>query len=170
MSETGVLRPEARVELLHGQIIDLSPIGPFHGGVVGRLVRWFTLSARGRWVVLSQHPLTLDDQSEPQPDVMLLRSVPDDYANRHPRPIDLFLLVEVADTTLQLDRREKLPAYGRAGIPEVWIVNLVEGAVEVYREPHDAGYGTTSILRPGDTAAPLSFSNASINVARLLSR
>ena len=120
--------------------------------------------------MLSQHPLTLDDQSEPQPDVMLLRSVPDDYANRHPRPSDVFLLVEVADTSLQLDRREKLPAYGRAGIPEVWIVNLVEGAVEVYREPHDAGYGTTSILRPGDTAAPLSFSDASINVARLLSR
>src|SRR5262245_57243551 len=124
MAETGVLRPDARVELLNGEIIDMSPIGPFHGGVVGRLARFFNQVANGRWLVLSQHPVQLDEHSEPQPDVILLKPISDDYTNRLPRPDDVYLLVEVSETTLNLDRAEKLPIYGRAGILELWIVNL----------------------------------------------
>src|SRR5207245_3038050 len=116
MAETGVLRPDARVELLDGEIIDMSPIGPFHGGVVNRLVRLFTRSSGRRWLVSAQNPVRLHDYSEPEPDLMLLKPVADDYTSRHPQPEEVYLLIEVSDTTLALDREEKLPIYGRAGI------------------------------------------------------
>ena len=122
MAETGVLRPNARVELLNGEITDMSPIGPFHGGLVKRLSRIFNLKAKGRWIVSTQDPLHLDDHSEPEPDVMLLKPAPDDYTSRHPQANDVFLLIEVSDSTLEYDRTEKLSAYGRAGVAEVWIV------------------------------------------------
>ena len=122
MAETGVLRPDARVELLNGEITDMSPIGPFHGGVVNRLIRSFTRSSSGRWLVSAQNPVRLDDYSEPEPDLMLLKLMSDDYISHHPRPEDVYLLVEVSDASLTIDREEKLPAYGRAGVPEEAIV------------------------------------------------
>lgn len=170
MAETGVLRPDARVELLDGRIIDMSPIGPFHGGLVKRFSRIFHLKARGRWLVSTQDPLHLDDHSEPEPDLMLLKPSADDYTRRHPRPEEVCLLIEVSDTTLDLDREEKLPAYGRAGIPEVWIVNLNNETIEVYREPHFTGYGSKAVLRAGDHASPAAFPDVSVDVAELLKR
>jgi len=148
----------------------MSPIGPFHGGVVGRLARLFNMVSNDRWLVLSQHPVRLDKHSEPQPDVMLLKPIPDDYTNRHPQPDDVYLLVEVSDTTLNLDREEKLPLYGRAGIVEVWIVNLVDHRIEVYREPNFAGYASKVILSAGDKATPQAFSDVAVDVAELLKR
>jgi Uma2 family endonuclease len=170
MAETGVLRPDARVELLNGEIIDMSPIGPFHGGLVKRLSRIFNLKAKGRWIVSTQDPLHLEDYSEPEPDVMLLKPAPDDYTSRHPQPDDVFLLIEVSDTTLDFDHEEKLPAYGRAGVAEAWIVNLIDAMIEIYREPHFTGYGSKTILRAGDTIAPLAFPDAAVDVAELLRR
>jgi Uma2 family endonuclease len=170
MAETGVLRPDARVELLDGEIMDMSPIGPFHGGVVNRLTRLFTLHSKGRWLLSPQNPLRLNDRSEPEPDVMLLRPSPDDYTNRHPQAEDVFLLVEVSDSSLAIDVEKKLPLYGRAGVAEVWIVNLEEGAIEIYREPHFNGYGARTILRPGDQARPLAFPEVVVDVAELLKR
>jgi Uma2 family endonuclease len=170
MAETGVLRPDARVELLNGEIIDMSPIGPFHGGLVNRLIRIFTKKSKGRWMVSAQNPLRLDDHSEPELDVMLLKPAPDDYTSRHPQPDDVFLLIEVSDTTLDFDHEEKLPAYGRAGVAEVWIVNLIDATIEIYREPHFTGYGSKTIVRAGDTIAPLAFPDAAVDVAELLRR
>jgi Uma2 family endonuclease len=170
MAETGVLPLDARVELLNGQIIDMSPIGPFHGGLVGRLIRLFSKLSRDRWLVWPQNPLHLDDHSEPEPDVMLLKPAEDDYTSRHPQPDDVILLIEVSDSTLDYDREEKLPAYGRAGVAEVWIVNLNEQAVEVYREPNFTGYGSKTVLRAGNQAVPLLFPDATIDVGELLKR
>jgi Uma2 family endonuclease len=170
MAETGILRPDARVELFNGRIIDMSPIGPFHGGLVKCLIRIYTRLAQGRWQVAAQDPLRLDDHSEPEPDFMLLRPSPDDYKGRHPRPDDVFLLIEVSDTTLDYDREEKIPAYGRAGIVEVWIVNLNNASVEVYRDPHFTGYGSKAVLAAGDQVAPQAFPDAVVNVAELLRR
>lgn len=170
MAETGVLKPDARVELLEGQIIDMSPIGPFHGGVVGRLARLFNKIAGDRSLVLSQHPLHLDDHSEPQPDFLLLKPIPGDYTTRHPQPEDVYLLAEVSDSTLDRDCNEKLPVYGRAGIREVWIANLVNLTIEVYREPHFTGYGSKRIVRAGDQVSPQAFPDAAIDVAELLKR
>src|SRR5208282_1431106 len=124
MAETGVLRPDARVELLDGEIIDMSPIGPFHGGVTNFLITFFADVARGRWITTAQNPVRLGDLSEPQPDLMLLRPTPDFYRSRHAQPEDVFLLVEISDSSLERDQEEKLPVYARAGIAEVWIVDL----------------------------------------------
>jgi len=167
MAESGVLRPDARVELLDGQIIDMSPMGPAHGAVVKRLNEYFSQLAQGRWLMAVQDPLRLGLHSEPEPDLMLLKRAPDFYTSRHPVSEDVFLLIEVADTTLEFDREEKLPAYGRAGIAEVWIVNLSEPSIEVYREPHFAGYAATKVLRAGERACPLAFPDAAVNVAEL---
>jgi Uma2 family endonuclease len=170
MAETGVLRPDARVELLNGEIIDMSPTGPFHGGVTNYLLEIFASASRGRWMTTVQNPVRLDDHSEPQPDVMLLKPVPDFYRRRHPQPSDVLLLVEVADSSLMTDREDKLPAYGRAGIAEVWIVDLNELTVEVYREPHFTGYGSRAVLRAGDKAIPQAFRDLAVDVKELLKR
>jgi Uma2 family endonuclease len=170
MAETGVLRPDARVELLNGEITDMSPIGPFHGSITDYLNEFFTAAAKGRWRTRVQNPVRLDDHSEPQPDLVLAKSAADFYRKRHPQPEDVFLLIEVSDSTLEADHAEKIPAYGRAGVAEVWIVNLNELTIEVYREPHFTGYGSKTILRAGDTVAPLAFPDAAVNVAELLKK
>jgi Uma2 family endonuclease len=170
MAETGVLKPDARVELLNGEIIDMSPIGPFHGGVVNYLVDVFTAACKGRWRTTVQNPVRLDDHSEPQPDLMLAKPAPDFYRKRHPQPADVFLLVEISDASLVTDREDKLPAYGHAGIAEVWIVNLADLTVEVYREPHFTGYDSKIILRAGDQAKPQAFPDVAVDVAELLKR
>ena len=168
MAETGVLRPDARVELLNGEIIDMSPIGPFHGGITKYLNQVFTTAARGRWITQVQDPVHLDDHSEPEPDLALVKPVADFYRRRHPQPEDVFLLIEISDSTLEADQTNKIPAYGRAGIVEVWIVNLNELTIEVYREPQFDGYGAKTVWRAGDTLAPLAFSDAKVDVAELL--
>ncbi len=165
-----MLRPDARVELLCGRILDKSPISPLHGGLVKRLARHFNLEVNGRWLVTIQNPLHLDDHSEPEPDVMLLRPTPDDYIRRHPLPEDVFLLIEVSDSTLDYDRDDKLPAYGRAGVSEVWIVNPQDEVIEVYREPHFTGYSSKTAFQVGGIASPQAFPDAGVNVGELLRR
>ena|ERR1051326_282525 len=117
-----------------------------------------------------QNPVRLDDYSEPQPDLVLLKPSPDFYRKRHPQPQDVYLLVEVSESSLTTDREEKLPAYGRAGIAEEWIVNLIDQTVEVYREPHFAGYASKVILRVGDQARPQAFPDVAVDVSELLKR
>jgi Uma2 family endonuclease len=168
MAETGVLKPDARVELLEGEIIDRAPIGPDHGGSTNRLIEIFSRLSGKRWIVSAQNSLSLDEHSEPQPDLMLLKPRPDFYTTRLPEAPDVLLLIEVSDTTLLLDRERKLSAYGRSGIPEVWILNLSERKLEVYREPHFSGYASQTILRAGDKAAPAAFPDAVIEVGELL--
>ena len=168
MAETGLIKPDARVELLDGQIIDMMPIGPFHGGAVKRLNRLFAKAAKDRFLIAVQDPVRLNDHSEPEPDLMLLKPRMDDYSNSHPKPEDVFLLVEVADSTLEFDRTEKIPAYGAAGIREVWLVNLPEQKVEVYREPHYTGFASRTVLTPGATVIPAAFPDVIVDVAALL--
>jgi Uma2 family endonuclease len=170
MAETGVLKPDARVELLDGRIIDMSPIGPFHGSISKQLNKIFSAAAKGRWITALQDPVRLDDHSEPQPDLMLLKPVADFYRKRHPQPEDVFLLVEVSDTTLTTDREDKIPAYGHAGIGEVWIINLADLTIEVYREPHFTGYGSKAVVRPGEQVSPQAFPDAVVDVGELLKR
>lgn len=170
MAETGVLRPDGRVELLDGRIIDISPLSPLHAGVPHHLGEILTGTSRERWETSIHNPLPLDDFWEPEPDLMLLRPSAEFYKRRHPMPDEVFLLIEISDTTLELDREVKLPAYGRAGIPEAWIVDLIRGTIEVYREPHFTGYGSKTLLRSGDQAKPSAFPDAVVSVAELLQR
>jgi len=168
MGEAGVFPPDRRVELLEGEIIDMIPVGPFHSGVVNRLAGQLFSIHRGRWMVTNQNPVRLDRHSEPQPDILLVRRDPDDYCGRHPTPEDVFLLVEVAESSLDYDRGEKLAAYGKAGIKEYWLVNLPGNCVEVFRDPHFTGYSSSVVLKPGETASPVAFPDVKIDVAALL--
>lgn len=170
MAETGVIKPDARVELLEGEIIDMMPIGPFHGGTVNKLTRLFSELPKGRWLVSVQNPVRLGPHSEPQPDLLLLKPSPDAYSSRHPAAGDVFLLIEVADSTVEYDRTMKVPVYGGAGVPEVWLINLPEQMIEVYREPHFAGYGSTAKLQAGKVARPQAFPDVTIEVNSLLRR
>jgi len=168
LAETGILSREARVELIDGAIHDMSPIGPLHSGIVNRLNRFFQLQAKKRWIVSSQNPVGLDNYSEPQPDLLLLKPAPDDYVSHHPTPDDVFLLIEVADSSLDFDRGKKLQVYARAGIAEFWIVNLPDSAIEIYREPHFTGYEKKTVVRAGEPAIPSAFPNVAVDVAELL--
>ena len=166
MAETGILAPDARVELLNGQIVDMLPIGPFHSDSNSRLHEQFFVV--GRWSVRSQSPINLNDDSEPQPDIALVKPRAGGYAVNHPQVTDVFLLVEVADSSVRFDREEKLPAYARAGIVEYWLLNLVQRVVEVYREPSPLGmYGFSKRFGTGDAVAPAAFPDAQIAVADL---
>ena len=170
MGETGIIGPEARVELLDGEIIDMAPIGPFHGSTVKKLNHLFSGPAKGRWIVAVQDPVRLSPESEPQPDLMLVRPAADFYADRHPQPEDVFLLVEVAETTVRYDGDRKIPAYGKAGIREVWLINLPEKVVEVFREPHFTGYGSVQKFDSREKISPQAFPDLRIDVSTLLKR
>lgn len=170
MAEGGILRPDARVELLDGIVFDSAPISPFHGSFTKHLNALFSEATRGGWITSVQDPVRIAPHSEPEPDIALLHPAPDYYRRRHPQPEEVFLIVEVADSSFDTDEQTKLPIYGRAGIPEVWIVNLNDLALEVYREPHFAGYATKAVLHPGDNAAPLAFPDVTVDVGALLRR
>ena len=167
LAEIGVLREGDRVELLKGVIVNMMTIGPFHGGSVNRLNRIFERACRDRWVTSIQKPVHIDQHSEPQPDVLLLRPRDDFYDASLPRPEDVFLLIEVSDSTLLIDR-EDLPIYAQAGIEEVWIVNLPERVIEVYASPVNGAYAETRRVVPGGALAPAAFPDAEIDTAALL--
>ena len=168
LGEAGILAPDARVELLDGRIYDMLPIGPFHSGVETGLQTLFFSAAKGRWIVRVQNPVHLNDGSEPVPDLTLVRPRADYYKAEHPQPADVFLLVEVAQSSLPFDRKAKLIAYARAGIAEYWIVNLKAKSVEVHRGPLPIGeYSHTSRHKSGDTITAEAFPDLQITVADL---
>jgi Uma2 family endonuclease len=139
MGEAGILREDDRVELIDGEVVQMTPIGSRHAGCVKRINHLLTTRLRERAVVAVQDPVLLGRHSEPQPDVMVLRPRPDFYSDSHPSASDVWLLIEVSDTTAQFDRTVKVPLYARAGIVEVWLVDLEADSVEVYRRPAPDG-------------------------------
>ena len=157
------------VELLDGLIFDFCPVSPLHAAVTRRISQPFLEQPEERCIVSIRNPVRLDEFSEPEPDVALLKYRADYYKTRHPEPGDVFLLIEVADVSPDYDH-EKLPIYGQAGIAEVWIVNLVDQTIEVHREPNFTGYGSKTILRAGDKATPQTFPEVMVGIAELLKR
>jgi Uma2 family endonuclease len=140
MAESGILGPDDRVELLEGEILDMSPIGSLHAALVRVLARWLGSIAGDRAIVAVQDPIRLDDASEPQPDIAILKARPDCYASAHPGPEDVLLVVEVAETSLGYDLGVKVPLYARHGIPEVWVVDAVGRIAHRFLDPGAAGY------------------------------
>lgn len=136
-----------RIELLDGEIVEMSPINSKHASTVGRLAKLLILLLQDRAFVNIQNPVALDDFSEPEPDLWVAKSRPDFYKNAHPSPEDILFLIEVADSSLAKDRTVKLPLYAAAGIPETWIVNLEEECVEIYTGPSAEGYGQVKVFR-----------------------
>jgi len=144
MGETGILGPRDRVELIDGEIIDMSPIGVLHAAIVDLLARHFGRRAGESVLVRCQNPLRLDDISEPEPDIAILRPRADFYMTAHPGAADVLLVIEVADTSLAYDLGTKVPLYARHGIPEVWVIDAATRQARVFRRPVvSAGTGSS---------------------------
>ncbi|MGB9180675.1 MAG: Uma2 family endonuclease [Pyrinomonadaceae bacterium] len=140
MAEAGILTEDDRVELIEGEIIEMSPIGSRHAACVNRLNSLFNSQAAQSSIVSIQKPIRLDEYNEPEPDVALLKQRKDFYSEGHPAPADVLLVVQVADTSIDLDRRLKVPLYARSEISEVWLVDLTKEVIEVYAQPVNGAY------------------------------
>ena len=169
MGEAGILGDDPRIELIAGAIMVREPTGSRHAGTVDRIAHLFFSRVSGRAIVRIQNPVTFPDEvSELQPDLMLLRPSSDFYVGAHPGAADVLLLVEVADSTLRLDRRVKIPLYARVGIAEVWLLDLTTERVEVFREPSHGRYGNVVRLDRGAGLAPLAFPDLALVTDDLL--
>lgn len=168
MGDAGILHEDDRVELRDGEIVEMTAINVPHAVCVGLLTMLFAPQVAGRALVWVQNPIYIDDINEPQPDVVLLQ--PNDYLarRRHPGPEDIMLVIEVADTTLTYDRREKIPRYARAGVVEAWIVNIPKGLVEVYSDPEAGKYRSIRRVGRGETIEPKSLPGITVAVSDFL--
>ena len=154
LAELGVLREDERVELIDGQVVEMSPIGDRHANCVRRLNRWCARNLLEAAVIDVQNPLVLGEHDAPQPDLVVLKPRGDAY-RKHPRAADVLLVIEVADTTLTYDRNVKIPLYARSGIPEAWLVDLQADQIQVYREPAGEQYAQVRLVPRGDTVTAL---------------
>jgi Uma2 family endonuclease len=150
MREVGILNEDDRVELLDGEVRPMSPIGPFHAALVNLLVVLLSRQLGDRAIVSVQNPIQLNDYSEPQPDLSILQPREDFYAAAHPRPDDVLIVIEVADSSIEYDHTEKLPRYAQAGIAEVWIVDAAKQAVEQYTHPRNGRYHQIQLAERGE--------------------
>jgi len=167
MGEAGILHEDSRVELIEGELIDMAPIGSQHAGTVKQLSRLFNLAASQAAIVSTQDPIILDKHSEPEPDIMLLRPRDDFYKSSHPRPDDVLLIIEVADTSLQYDRAIKIPLYARHGISEVWLVDLLYKRLILFRSPLKDGYQEVFSPRALDALSPRLLPGAILDLSGL---
>ena len=151
MAQHGIIARDTRTELLDGEVIQMPPIGWPHQSIVTRLNDFFVRRCGDSAWVWVQGPITLGEWSLPQPDLMLLDRRPDAYADGGPQPSDALLLVEVADSTLTFDRRRKLPLYAKAGVKEVWIVDVSKRRILRYFDPADARYRGSEIAERGES-------------------
>jgi Uma2 family endonuclease len=162
MGEVGILHEDDRVELIHGEIVEMSPIGGRHVQCVSRLTRLLSRFVEYRYLVSVQSPVRLGRRQEPQPDLAVV--LDREYGRSLPGPQDVVLLVEVADTSLPHDREVKLPIYARDGIPEVWLVNLVDETFECYTDPSGNGYRRTRRAQRGEYLESVALSGLKVRV------
>jgi Uma2 family endonuclease len=167
LGEVGILSEDDPVELLDGQIMIMAPIGENHRTVVDALAEIFTDQRKTRYRVGVQNPLRIDDENEPQPDLVLYHR---DVVARHPTPAETFLVIEVADASLGYDQQSKIPVYATAGIKEVWIVDLVRNRIHIYRDPAPADgiYTAVSSFDRLTGVSPRQFPDILIRLAELL--
>lgn len=156
MADAGILAPEARVELIDGEVMDMPPIGPPHASMVTELQRRLMRAVGDAAVVRVQNPVRLGPHDEPEPDLAVVRAPAAQYRARHPEPADILLLIEVADSSLPLDRDVKLRRYAACGIEEAWLVDANTGSVLRFRDPGAGGYrssdavdGQAAVVIPG---------------------
>ena len=166
MGEVGLLAEDARAELVDGEIVEMAPIGSRPGGKVKRPIHLFSLLLGDKAIVSAQDPIVLGDYAEPKPDIAILRWRSDYYESAHPNPEEVLLLIEVSDTTARYDREVKVPPYARHNIPEVWLLDLREQYLEVYRNPQQGKYLRVDCVRTGQVS-PKDFPEAVIDLAQL---
>jgi Uma2 family endonuclease len=168
MGEAGILSENDRVELIEGEIVEMSPIGERHAACVGRLTQVLSLLFQRQAILWIQNPIRLDDYSEPQPDVSVLKPRADFYGQALPTPADVLLIIEVSDSTLEYDRQIKVPLYARAGVPEVWIVNLADERIETYADPAAGAYQMTAVAGRGEEVRAQGLASLRLSVAEVL--
>jgi Uma2 family endonuclease len=163
MADAGVFGPEERLELIDGEIVEMSPVGSGHTSCIACLNKRLVLGVGDRAIVWIQGSARVALRSVPQPDLALLR--PRSYRKANPSPEDIVLVVEVADSSLRYDRTRKMRLYAAAGIADYWVVGVQREWVEMYRTPEGEGYRDVRRVQLGDTIAPLSFPDLLIRVA-----
>jgi Uma2 family endonuclease len=168
MGEAGILREDVRLELIEGEIFEMSPIGSLHAACVDALALLLIEIVRRRFIIRVQSPVQLNDFSEPQPDITLLRWRDDFYRGALPKPEDVLLVIEVADSTVVTDRSVKVPLYARAGIAEAWLVNIPEERIEIYSDPAGDAYQRAEVFERGAEARSHTVEGLAVNVAELL--
>lgn len=168
MADAGILDEDDRVELIDGEVVEMTPIGSRHAACVARLTRLLLQLVGDAAVVWAQNPIDLGEHSEPQPDVVLLKPRADFYSAGHPTPDDIFLLIEVGESSAAVDRRVKAPLYARSGIPEAWLVDLEQETVTLYRDPSPDGYRTAQVFRRGESVAPTAFPGHTLVIDEIL--
>jgi len=167
MGEAGILKPTDRVELIRGEIVEMSPIGKRHRAFVDNLTELLIVRLAGRAIVSVQQPIALADDSEPQPDLTVLRRRPVPYKELEAYTPDALLLIEVAETSLRYDRSTKLRLYAEAGIPEYWVVDCAAEAVEVHRTPAADGYRDVTRVAGDGSVAPHAFPDVVLTVQEI---
>ncbi len=167
LAEVGILREDDRVELIAGQVVEMTPIGDRHASCVRRLIRLLSQIVLDAAVLDVQDPVVLGEHDAPQPDVTLLRPRGDAYPS-HPRAADILLVIEVADASVAYDRDVKIPLYARAGIPEAWLVDLAADRIEVYRDPASGGYASVRSVSRAETITLLHFPNVTVSTDDVL--
>lgn len=167
MGEVGIIPPHLRVELIEGDIINMAPIGSRHSGTVAYLIRIISAQLNTNALLNAQNPLVLGGYSEPQPDLVVLKARDDFYRKTHPTAEDVLLLIEISDTSLAYDHTVKIPLYAKNDIKELWLVNLEEKRLEIYRTPNTKKglYQEIKILTDG-SVSPL-FTKFDLNIAEL---
>ncbi|MEB3339981.1 Uma2 family endonuclease [Okeania sp.] len=168
MAESGILTENDRVELIAGEIIKVAPIGIPHAGFVRRLNMIFNNLLRGKVIVDIQNPINLNDDSEPEPDLALLQWRDDCYVGTLPEPEDILLLIEVADSSIKYDRETKIPLYAKNGISEVWLIDINQQLVEVYRQPQGNSYQNVQQFFRGDILTIEAFNDINLAVDKIL--
>lgn len=168
MAEMGILARDERVELIEGEIIRMSPIGSRHAACVDCLSDLIRDQLGRSVIVRVQNPVRLDEFSEPEPDISVLRRRSDYYRRRHPLPEDVLLIVEVSDTTFEFDRDVKLPLYAQAGIPEVWLVHLDKNVIEVHSQPVNGSYKTVRRCKRRQDVVSATISKLTLGVNAIL--
>ncbi len=168
LAEVNILNEDDRVELIEGRIFDMTPIGSLHAACVKRLIDLFAERLQKRAIISVQDPIDLNKQTEPEPDIAILKRRPDFYAERHPIPYDILLVIEVADTSIEYDRTIKIPLYARANIKEVWFVNLLENTVEVHLGPSPEGYKQITEYQNNQGISPKNFPDIIVTASEIL--
>ncbi len=168
MGEVGILGQDDRVELLGGELVEMTPIGSRHLACVVALNHLLVEASGGRYFVSVQNPVRLGERDEPQPDLSLLKARPDPEAEAPPGPEEVVLVVEVSDTTLSYDINVKLPLYAQSGVPEAWIVDLAGRRVEIHSDPGPVGYRLRRSFAPGERISSRVMERLSIRVDEVL--
>ena len=168
MAEVGILKPEDRVELINGEIYQISPIGSRHAGIVNKLSKIFNDLFKDQAIVAVQNPIRVDANNELEPDIALLKFKPDYYASDHPAPSEVLALIEVAGASIRFDREVKKALYAACAIRLYWIINIENNQIEAYSTPTDDKYSTFHLYKKDDNI-PLLDKRLNVNELILLS-